>query len=353
MGGSESSVFSSTAKVVGSAKDGCIAIDRQIKNVLACKPILACIFRETVTECKGMSIEDIIPCIEGTPEIESEVVSAGYGSISGLGQEDSDYTDDVIKYDIRTYIRVPGKDAATVKIYIDLEAQKDDKPGYDITERAIFYACRMISSQLGVEFMNSGAGSDQYGNIKKVYSIWICTNTAEKRANSVDRYHFTRETIIGHNDDHPRYDLAEVVIVNVGHKHIADFMLDSDMLNMLNGILATDATGKDRIDALESAGIQVTYEVEKEVGSMGSIAAGWMEDWMKQGLEKGFEKGREQGLEKGLEQGQERARVEAAMNSIQCDLEDGVPRATIIKRAVRISGLPEDRVNELYTDVTE
>lgn len=114
-------------------------------------------------------------------------------------------------------------------------------------------------------------------------------------------------------------------------------MLDSNMLNMLNGILATDATGKDRINALERAGIQVTYEVEKEVGSMGSIAAGLMEDWMKQ----------------GLEQGQERARVEAAMNSIQCDLEDGVPRATISKRAVRISGLPEDRVNELYTDITE
>lgn len=39
-----------------------------------------------------------------------------------------------------------------------------------LTRRGIYYAARLITSQKGTVFKN-----DDYNAIKKVYSIWICT----------------------------------------------------------------------------------------------------------------------------------------------------------------------------------
>ena len=45
-------------------------LDRQVKKVLACKPILAVILSETVEECHGMTITEIEQCIEGEVAIK-------------------------------------------------------------------------------------------------------------------------------------------------------------------------------------------------------------------------------------------------------------------------------------------
>ena len=49
---------------------------------------------------------------------------------------------------------------------MNVEAQKDYHPGYDLVTRGIFYVARMISAQMDVEFT-----ADDYDGIKKVYSI--------------------------------------------------------------------------------------------------------------------------------------------------------------------------------------
>ena len=43
---------------------------------------------------------------------------------------------------------ISGK-LAYIKLLVNVEAQNDDKPGYDISLRALFYCCRMISAQQG------------------------------------------------------------------------------------------------------------------------------------------------------------------------------------------------------------
>ncbi len=79
----------------------------------------------------------------------------------------------------------------------------------------------MLSSQLGSEFSNQADDPVKYGNIRKVYSIRICPNTAEIRANSVGRYSLDRKTIIGDNIDMPRYDIMNAIVVNIGNRHDA------------------------------------------------------------------------------------------------------------------------------------
>ena len=55
----------------------------------------------------------------------------------------------------------------------------------------------MISAQQGVEFSTDADDPVKYGNIKKVYSIWLCTDTAQKRANTIERYGIDRSMILG------------------------------------------------------------------------------------------------------------------------------------------------------------
>jgi hypothetical protein len=271
-----------------------VLLDKHIKKLLACKPILACILQETVAECKNMSLEEVEASIEGTPLVEKIPVFPMNEMIVGSAQEDYQEGEGMVRYDIRTMLLLPNEEKhEMIKILIGVEAQKEDKPGYDIPIRALFYCSRMISSQLGTEFSNREDDPVKYGNIKKVYSIFICSDTAEIRANSVDRYSINRDTIIGQNRDDPRYDIMSAVIVNVGNKHDAKDT-DSRMLKMLNDLLDEDMSAEEKVAALSACGIKVTREIETEVDSMCTYTASV--------LQRGRAEGRAEGRVEMIEQ---------------------------------------------------
>lgn len=72
----------------------------------------------------------------------------------------------VIRFDIIFYVRLPSedsKDAGLTQIIINVEAQKDEPTSYEILNRAIFYASRLVSSQKERDFVKSG-----YDDIKRV-----------------------------------------------------------------------------------------------------------------------------------------------------------------------------------------
>ena len=50
----------------------------------------------------------------------------------------------------------------------------------------------MISAQYGTEFTKS-----EYGSIKKVFSIWICSNPPRDRRNTITQYSIREEQIVG------------------------------------------------------------------------------------------------------------------------------------------------------------
>lgn len=142
-----------TGKMIASMSSTEIKLDNQVKKVLACKPILSRILAEVVEECKGMDYQEVEACIEGEVMITQVNMEPGFSSIEGQAQEDYEVGEGLIKYDIRTFLRLPNCDKPQLaKILIDVEAQKDEHPGYDIPVRGLFYCCRMISSQLTKEF---------------------------------------------------------------------------------------------------------------------------------------------------------------------------------------------------------
>ena len=86
-----------------------IQYDTQCKQVLSQKEILAWILQRTVKEFTNMAVAEIIPCIEGTPEVSSIPVHPGETNaekIFGMPNEDKIPNEGSVYYDIRFYVYV-------------------------------------------------------------------------------------------------------------------------------------------------------------------------------------------------------------------------------------------------------
>ena len=285
-----------TGKTIASMSSTEIKLDNQVKKVLACKPILSRILAEVVEECKGMDYQEVESCIEGKVKITQVNMEPGFTSIEGQAQEDYEVGEGLIKYDIRTFLRLPNCDKPQLaKILIDVEAQKDEHPGYDIPVRGLFYCCRMISSQLTKEFSVATDDPNKYDNIKKVYSIWICTETSQKRANSIEKYGIKKEILCGENTDYPRYDILSAIMINLSKYHNYG-KTECELIRFLTDLFNETIPAEEKLRILENNyHLRVTEEIRKEVSEMctytSTIARGYMERGLEQGLEQGKELG--------------------------------------------------------------
>lgn len=250
-------------------------LDKNIKMILSYKPFLARIFSETVKECKGMSFEEIEQCIEGTPIISAE----DSDKVVGLAQENIIDPTSFIVYDLKTFLLLPsenenGEIECNLKIIVNVEAQKDGYTSYDISLRALYYGCTLITSQLGVEFKNNKADKVKYNNIKKAYSIWICTEAPKKKANTIEKYSIQREIIPEENEStgSGRYDILEAIIINLSEAHNFG-NTDSEMLRLLTTTFDETIDKDEKIDILKNVyHLPVTKEFEQEVRDMTAYA---------------------------------------------------------------------------------
>ena len=126
-------------------------------------------------------------------------------------------TDIKIQYDVRFDAIAPTAvhDAASqdvIRLIINVEAQTAFNPGYPLTKRAIYYCSRMISAQHGPIFKKS-----EYGKIRKVYSIWVCTKPSDEFQNTLTRYSICPEQLIENaTEKSENYDLMSVVTICLG-----------------------------------------------------------------------------------------------------------------------------------------
>ncbi len=158
--------------------------DEYVKNILANKYILAYIMQGTLKECRNMAISELVASIEGEPEIRKIPIEPGQipEAISGDKTECKIPNEGVNYYDIRFHAYIPGVDKM-IKLLINVEAQNKYELPYDLVTRGIFYAARMISAQKDTEFFG-----ENYDDIKKIYSTWICMNVPSYTKNTITEY---------------------------------------------------------------------------------------------------------------------------------------------------------------------
>ena len=258
--------------------------DAACKRLLAYKEFLARIMQRCVVEFKDCSIDDIInKYIEGEPHVAEIGVHPNTSNvklITGMNSEDKSLNEGWVTYDIIFYALAP-QDGYLIKLILNVEAQNDTNPGYPLTKRALYYCGRMLSAQYGREFVNA-----EYEKLKKVYSIWICTDGPLYKQNTINIYSVKEDSFVGeHVEPVNNYDLLTVVMIYTA----VDFMdLQDDVIKMLSVLLSRNLNAQERMNILEdSFGIAMTEKVKQEVDEMCNLSKGIREEGEAIGIVKG------------------------------------------------------------------
>lgn len=282
-----------------SALEGMEAYDAACKKLLVNREILAWIMKSCLEEYRDMDRKDIEACIEGEPEIGVEAVFPDEApdrekepepkkrkklpeQIRGANVEDSSMKEKTVTFDIRFYAAAPGEEGQ-IEIIINLEIQNDFHPGYPLIKRALYYCCRMVSSQYGKEFDHQ-----DYGGIKKAYSIWLCAEPPRHRQNTITRYAVKEENLVGDATERKaNYDLLTVVMICLGPEE--EERCDG-VLKLLEVLLSPEKEAEEKKRVLSNEfDITMTETLERGIYEMCNLSKGV--------AERGFLRGMEQGME--------------------------------------------------------
>ena len=241
--------------------------DASCKRLLSNKTILAWIIKSCIKEYEACEIEYIAKhCLEensmvGQDAVHPDEVFCGE-QIRGSAQQDTSAQEGTITYDIKVCAWLPGTEEGKERgrLFLDIEAQNDFHPGYLVVTRGIYYVGRMISAQYGTEFTHS-----RYGDLKKVYSIWICSNPPVGRRRTMNTYGITEKCLAGAvKEPENHYDLLEVLL--------SPYMRAGEKIKIL----------KDEFS------IVMERKFEEEVREMCDLSIGVAEWGMEQGIKEGI-----------------------------------------------------------------
>ena len=226
--------------------DGSTSQDAIFKDVLAYKEVLAHIMKTCVPEYKDCTIPQIIGYIEPNPQVGQVGLhpdETNPPKIQGMSTESTTTTEERVVYDVRFSAVAPGEDGK-IGLIINIEAQSKYHPGYPLVKRAIYYCGRMLSAQYGSVFTQS-----HYGEIQKVYSIWICTRPPKERENTITSYTLQERHLVGHVTEPVRnYDLMNVTMICLGKPEGKHY---GGLLRMLEVLFTGRYAAKEVIQILE------------------------------------------------------------------------------------------------------
>ncbi len=191
------------------------------------------------------------------------------------------------------------------RIYLDVEIQNVENPGYALLTRGQDYLSRMITSQNGKEY-----DYHNYDGMKKAYVVWILPQAAKRRDGHVNRISSKLENINGSTIERlESYDKNEQIMIYLNKDHdIKDKYEDSDWIKAPLVIFLNHT-----YDLLVKKDVMKKYEfkeIEKEVEKMCNLG----EMIARENIEKGHSMGLEQGLEEGMVQGQKKERITSIKN---------------------------------------
>ncbi len=245
--------------------------DAACRRLLSDKTILAWIMKSCLAEYRDCDIKEIAEkYIEGTPQVHEVPVmpdETNAAKIRGVSNVDASRTEGTVIYDIR-FLAVAPSNGELIQLIVNVEAQGQFYVGYPLIMRAIYYCSRMISAQYGTEFVH-----EEYQNIKKVYSVFICMDPPKNRRNSITRYRLTEENLVGNVKEPVRhYDLMTMVMVCLGG---ADGENYDGILKLLDVLLSPKAGEAEKRQVLqEEFDIPMTETLEAEVHQMCNLSEG-------------------------------------------------------------------------------
>lgn len=155
----------------------------------------------------------------------------------------------------------------TVKDYMGLNP-------CDVEMRGLYYAIREVSSQLDREF-----DSQNYNDIKKVYSIWICMN---EKDNMLEKIYLTKNDIIGISRWKDMYEIVNVVIIRLAKT--LDLQTEHELHRFLGALFLPELSAEEKNDMLENEfDIKMEGDRKELLKSMCNLSQGIKEQGIEQG----------------------------------------------------------------------
>lgn len=207
--------------------------------------------------------------------------------------------------------RVPNSNSE-IDMYINIEAQNYYYPGYDLGNRAECYTSSLLMRQL-----NTLPSENKYDNLKKMYSIWICTSPPKKLKNKIILYKFHGEelTSLDCSKENKIYSnsLQNIIMIYLSNVYKEDKDKNNiiNLLSLLFGEL--NFNKKEIINHLKNDYDIIT--LNKEAIDMCSLGEGIE----RRALDKGMQQGMQQGIQIG--------KYEYSINLINI----GVPKEVIFE----------------------
>ena len=294
------------------------AYDMYCKKLLSNKQILAYVMKGCIPEFADIPLKDIPSYIEMSSI--NNTAACTYIDDKQIEVTDESIPGSQIKYDIQFEAALPLKQNDTrkntdtedrLRMIINLESQAKDNPGYPLIKRALYYSSRLVAKQKNAEL---GFANSKYGEIKKVYSIWICIGHAKQKNDVINSYTIQESchTRIWHA---PRnhFDIMTAVMVypqveafqkgkedREAQKPVKTF--EQKLLELLQILFIKDFSMEKKKERLEKEyGIMMKRETESEVMEMCNFS-----DFIE-----------ERGIKKGLEQGKVNTTVQHVQNLMQ------------------------------------
>ena len=268
--------------------------DASVKEVLADKQVLARILKYSLEEFQDDEIEDIMKCMD-TPVISKVRMEPGQTNLNKIektSEEDSIPGEGKIFYDIRFSV---FRGMEQIKVLINIEAQKstdENKLGYQLDNRIIYYLSRMVSSQKEVEFVKSN-----YNDLKHVRSIWICMDSGDDE-DSINRICLSQETVFG--KEMPLSNLDKMVGVIIRLRKNEDAAESKNILiAMLEELLKKDSSEVKKQKLEEQYGLVMNDETGRRLDVMCNLSEVVMEKGIEKGIEKRNRKGNRERNTKG------------------------------------------------------
>ena len=178
----------------------------------------------------------------------------------------------------------------SVQLIINNEAQSDYYSGYPLVKRGIYYCARLLSAQKETVFRKSHCE-----RLRKVYSIWICTDVPLQRQNTITGYQMAERNYVGRVcEKTANYDLISVVMVCLGREDDENY---KGILKLLGTLLVSAAEAEEKKRILrDEFGIGVEQGIDEEVLAMCNLSRGVEARGIRKGLREGRREGRSEGI---------------------------------------------------------
>ena len=251
--------------------------DKLCKKYLSLVDVVSKILELCIPEYKGLTKEEIVKCLD--------IDKNNPRFIKTLSNEDISVFDNYVNYDVLFTSRLPNSNEY-IPMYINLEAQNSNNVDYRLVSRAMLYVNRIFSRQ-----------KPDYNNLRKAYSIWICTTPFVKQRNTINRYVIKEICELGnYKEDKKYYAFTEVIMINLGGKY--DEKTSSGILQLLNLIFNNASLEIHEVETTLKSKFDIMLE-KKEVEQMCTLSEGLYQEGIRVGKQEGIRVGKQEGIRVG------------------------------------------------------